>query len=105
VGTCPQGMQCGALQTGIGCLPGCKKDLDCAVGTACQGGECLDPTQQSDSGCPLCQTQNDGGGPIVFKDAGQGSGSGSGGCGCSGGGEAVGLLALAFSALRMRKRR
>ena len=98
-------MQCGTLQTGRGCLPGCTATSQCAVGLVCQGGECIDPNAgNSDSGCPLCPPPgDDAGGPIHFKDAGHGSGSGSGGCGCSHAGEAAGLFALAALAFRRRR--
>ncbi len=49
-GTCAPGLRCASLAGGSGCVPGCQGDLDCPVGTACAGGECVDPTSRADGG-------------------------------------------------------
>jgi hypothetical protein len=106
-GTCPAGTRCANLPTGQACMPPCGKDLDCPVGQACLGGECLNP--DDDAGCgAFCRP--DGGTPIVIspKDGGTGPG-GSGGCGCSSAADFAALLAAAavvagFSRRRTRER-
>lgn len=104
-GTCPQGEQCAQLPTGRGCMPGCKEDSDCAVGTECRFGECtlLGP---DDAGCPFCPQPDDGGGNAPRRDGGTGGGGG-GTCGCSGGlpgpqSFIAALLVVCFGRLRRR---
>lgn len=79
-GTCPGGLQCGATRAGKGCVPPCKTELDCPVGTNCVGGQCQAP-ETSDGGCALCGSPDSGRPTEGVRDGGSGPSVG-GGCGC-----------------------
>lgn len=104
-GTCPAGEQCGQLSSGRGCVPSCRFNSDCPVGTECNFGECV-VLGGDDSGCPFCPVDDGGaggGGGGSRRDAGTGGG-GTGTCGCSGApAQSLGLATLLlFIAMRRR---
>ncbi len=100
-GTCPTGLRCGDTLSGKGCVPACKRDLDCPVGQSCSGGECLDPT--ADAGCGTLCTRPDAGHPVTpMPDAGPGPGGGAAGCGCSVVDPTLGWLVLSWLVVRRR---
>jgi len=103
VGTCPEGLQCGQLETGTGCMPTCASDDECPVGNQCIAGQCLDPNVEE---CTICGSN---GGIVRLPDGGYGTVGDlpNGGCGCRGSGpEALLWVAglILFPVLRRRRR-
>ncbi|MEN9798942.1 MAG: hypothetical protein RL653_2638 [Pseudomonadota bacterium] len=106
VGSCPSGQRCALLATGRACVPACTFQEECPLGTACIGGECVDP-DQLDGGCALCNGR-DAGNPNPVgggrRDAGTGSGS-AGSCGCTGAPGGAWVAAAWWFACHTRRRR
>ncbi|ATB27136.1 hypothetical protein MEBOL_000574 [Melittangium boletus DSM 14713] len=109
-GTCNPALQCAAFPEGAsGCLPPCRTQADCPMGSTCSGaGQCVGP-QPADAGCSSCEGPRDAGSPVPPPlNGGTGPGPVPGpGCGCQG--SAVnapgflGALAVFFVASRRRR--